>query len=174
MSTCTAEEIAKKRRYAMEKLQGRKGHLIANINQLSAGHLAETISPRSTSTAGPTAASFYSRNLNPKGPENKASTFLSALSNNKEVMEYIQQNKSKALTRAEAVHPYHKSTNKSHRDGAPKDSAKPAESTKLFLGSTTNCYAYVISPNRFEVDAPNFHQQLVNVFKTLTTKNYGW
>lgn len=183
MLTCSAEEIAEKRRRAMQKLQGRTGQLIANINQNSANGIPGSSWLKSkdkevvVTAAVPRSKTYSSPSPKMKASTNKASEFLSALGSNPLIMERLQQKKhTSAAALKDAVHPYHKSNPNS---GSPyavaksESSMKPAQKTIDFLGSTTNCQAYLISPTRFEVDVSKFHPQLINIFKSLTTKSYG-
>ncbi|XP_037811206.1 SWI/SNF-related matrix-associated actin-dependent regulator of chromatin subfamily A-like protein 1 [Lucilia sericata] len=201
MSSCTAAEIAEKKRIALEKLKAKKAQLSINSNNnlnkpaLNPGSNVSSNqqnninnnAPKLTPTPPPTNSSSQ-----PAGRvENKASSFLSALKGSNVFVQRQQQQHSAR----DAAHPYKRPSNeglpnkdansfykKSSTNGytdkpkGPMLNAVAATTPQkqiasIFVKSVT-CKVAMITPARFEVQPSSFHAKLIDVFKSIPSKSY--
>ncbi|XP_037960873.1 SWI/SNF-related matrix-associated actin-dependent regulator of chromatin subfamily A-like protein 1 [Teleopsis dalmanni] len=200
MSSCSAEEIAEKKRIALEKLNAKKASLKSattqnkNCSNVTPPHkntytapqpvkpvsIIKTISPTSKVILPNNASiNFYhnkNNNNNQSEPpknnasnnvvENKASSFLNAL---KQSSTFPQRANAR-----ESTHPYHRKAVQSTSHSATKGPTLSCPPTKLapVFVKTVSCKVYVISRHTFAVQPSGFHAQLIEVFKTIPSKNF--
>lgn len=172
--SCTAAEIAEKRRLALAKLQAKATTSKAtstDSNTKPSTGVPEQQGAKSASnlfrSPPPTLQGYNSRPINTlSSNNNKNTTFLNAL-------KAISSASSRELGRA-AAHPYQrpngpaKPTLSSHSPDKPK----PTEAVASVFVKSVSCRVYMISPNRFAVDASGYHEKLIEVFKKMPSKSY--
>lgn len=172
--SCSAAEIAEKRRLALAKLQAK----------------TTTVKPPSTSSnpkpptgaqeqlgAKPASNFYRSPPQNTNSFNNKATTNTYSRNDNKSssflnALKAISSASSRELSRATA-HPYQR-PNGPHKPtlGLSPEKQKPTEGLASVFVKSVNCRVYMISPNRFAVDASGYHEKLIEVFKKMPTKSY--
>ncbi|XP_020806020.1 SWI/SNF-related matrix-associated actin-dependent regulator of chromatin subfamily A-like protein 1 [Drosophila serrata] len=188
MSTCSASEIAEKKRIALSKLQAKKSQLLANANggrpapttptssaqqQVRNGSHGNPKQPQVKSPLNfyrspPAAGQGKISRTGPTTSDNKSSSFLNAL-------KAIKQTSARELCRS-AAHPYQRP------NGGDKDiRSRPTLSlapemeqppvAPVFRNSIT-CNLYMTSANRFAAHTSGYHEKLVAVFKNMPTKSY--
>ncbi|XP_013103013.1 SWI/SNF-related matrix-associated actin-dependent regulator of chromatin subfamily A-like protein 1 [Stomoxys calcitrans] len=177
MSSCSAAEIAEKKRIALEKLRAKKANLATanNNKQISANQ--PKVAPNIIAAAPTT-------NTAPR-IENKASSFLDALKGSNI---FKQRQETQHLAR-DAAHPYKRpaslgdvgSFNKRKSVEAVNDKpsgpilglGQPQKTAvaSAFLNSVS-CRVTMISVARFEVQPSGYHSKLIEVFKTIPSKSY--
>lgn len=142
---CTSEEIAEKKRLALERLKQRNQ---ATDNKAGGGNNNNV---SSASTALKTTSGFYG---------NASSSKAAALDNYENKMKHSP---SRAVSNRILSQPY------SAR--APK----PADTTKIasVFTNVVTCSCQMVAATRFEVNINGFLQQLIAVFKTIPSKNYS-
>lgn len=171
--SCTAAEIAEKRRLALSKLQAKATTSKApptNSNIKPSTGVPEQLGAKSASnffrSPPQTTDSSKSNSINSLSQNNNKSTsFFNAL-------KAISAASSRELGRA-AAHPYQR-PNGQHKPTlsvSPKKS-KPTEALASVFVKSVNCRVYMISPNRFAVDASGYHEKLIEVFKKMPSKQY--
>lgn len=163
--SCTAEEIAEKRRVAQERLRERQQQSAAvtpkrvtttndNNNTLSVN-----TATASTSTS-PTARSFYGKAL--ASNSSKAAELENYEAKIRSEPPY--KNKNRILSQ-----PY---PTKDARTVA--QTAKTNEPKKTPFGQkSVTCTCAMISSSRFHVTIDGYHAKLIDVFKTIPTRSYG-
>ncbi|XP_075152134.1 SWI/SNF-related matrix-associated actin-dependent regulator of chromatin subfamily A-like protein 1 [Haematobia irritans] len=168
MSSCSAAEIAEKRRIALEKLKAKKANLAKTPPQTKA--------PPNTTIASSTNA--------PITTENKASSFLNALKGSN----IFKQRQEPQHSARDAAHPYKRPSleesknfykkssngdNNEKRNG-PILGLCPAQ--KSIIGpvgvNSVSCKVAMISVTRFEIQPSGYHSKLIEVFKTIPSKSY--
>ncbi|KAH8341602.1 hypothetical protein KR059_011636 [Drosophila kikkawai] len=189
MSTCSASEIAEKKRIALSKLQAKKSQLQASGNggrpaptiptgaaqqQVHSGSHGNPNQPQAKSPLNfyrspPAAGQGKVSRPGPTTSDNKSSSFLNAL-------KAIKQTSARELSRS-AAHPYQRPNggDKEVR-GRPTLSLDPEKDKQrpvapVFRNSIT-CNLYMISANRFAAHTSGYHEQLIAVFKNMPTKSY--
>uniref|UniRef100_A0A182NET2 SWI/SNF-related matrix-associated actin-dependent regulator of chromatin subfamily A-like protein 1 n=1 Tax=Anopheles dirus TaxID=7168 RepID=A0A182NET2_9DIPT len=147
--SCTSEEIAEKRRIAIERLNARKRSLEnqSNNNKLGSAALnytGTTSEPQKTATGTDkiplNIRTFY-------GVGNESS---------------FGKSSSSYQTNRGATHPYAKP--------APK-SETPSKVAPIFVRTVT-CACSLVSETRFIVETNGFNEQMVQMFKQIPSKNY--
>ncbi|KFB39093.1 AGAP008426-PA-like protein [Anopheles sinensis] len=142
--SCTAEEIAEKRRIAIERLNARKNKNVNQTNQhkgpTSAADRSVAGEPQPvTSNKNPlTISSFYGNNASNAGK---------AASTNK--------------TFPGKTQPY----------ARPVQKSTPAKLAPVFIRAVT-CSCSMISETRFIVETDGFNEQMIEEFKKIPSKNY--
>ncbi|XP_030383078.1 SWI/SNF-related matrix-associated actin-dependent regulator of chromatin subfamily A-like protein 1 [Scaptodrosophila lebanonensis] len=165
--SCTAAEIAEKKRIALAKLQARQAQLAANVKPKE---------PAATSGASVKLGSKQTVNFYRSPPQNgekptvslpnsnsnKSTTFLNAL-------KAIKGVSSREIARSSS-HPYYR-PNGDHKPilGLTPEEEKPVAS--VFVKSVT-CRPYMISAQRFAVHISGYHEQLIEVFKKIPSRAY--
>lgn len=146
---CSAEEIAEKKRQAIERLEEKKRNSAAANNNNSTSPDASTKS----------SSNFYGNAI-----ANKVS----------ELNEYenkIKNTSNQATTNNRILsQPYpHRNTNKNeiHWTNAFDLMKKSVNS------NSASCTCSMISTDRFQVEVAGFHKQLNDVFKTIPSRNFG-
>lgn len=185
MSTCSASEIAEKKRIALSKLQAKKSQLLASTNggkpsptptgsaqqQVRSGNNASPNQPLAKSPLNfyrspPTALQKNSRTVPTTSTENRSSSFLNAL-------KAIKQTSNRELSRI-AAHPYQRPNGEKNQSKptlslAPEKDKPPV--APVFRNSIT-CNLYMVSAHRFAAQTSGYHEKLVAVFKNMPTKSY--
>lgn len=169
--SCTAEQIAEKKRLALERLKQRK-----NASPKSATSNQETsidsVIPPSVSI-NPT-TSFYGANINSK--TNELTNYENKIKNLKNIT-----NNNRILSQ-----PYPKKEPSSGKPGTGNilASINAASNTAMNKTNTTNksasifvktviCSCEVIEESRFQVIPSGYHAKLIDVFKTIPMRKYG-
>ncbi|XP_031623528.1 SWI/SNF-related matrix-associated actin-dependent regulator of chromatin subfamily A-like protein 1 [Contarinia nasturtii] len=151
--SCTAEEIAEKRRQAQERLKQKKASLQTNEVRSSSSN---TTSPGTSSKAAHT---FYGHTNNEKA---------NTLSNYEKKM---KQQSSPSYNNRISSQPYPK------RDGMSNNNYRKVESSKnnsvapVFMHVVT-CACSMITSNRFQVVQKGYSDKLIDVFKGTPTRSY--
>ncbi|XP_070141222.1 SWI/SNF-related matrix-associated actin-dependent regulator of chromatin subfamily A-like protein 1 isoform X2 [Drosophila kikkawai] len=169
MSTCSASEIAEKKRIALSKLQAKKSQLQASGNGGRPAPTIPTGAAQQQVHSGSHAGQWKVSRPGPTTSDNKSSSFLNAL-------KAIKQTSARELSRS-AAHPYQRPNggDKEVR-GRPTLSLDPEKDKQrpvapVFRNSIT-CNLYMISANRFAAHTSGYHEQLIAVFKNMPTKSY--
>lgn len=187
MSSCTAAEIAEKKRIAIEKLKARKAQMAVNLNSNKYANKPPvgTINSKTITSSSSTPIAKIGNSAQVKANlENKASSFLSAIKGS-DVFVQRQQHQHSAR---ESAHPYkrpsteetlNKNFYKNASPTAVNDKRKPTgleaqqkQLTPVFVKSVS-CKVAMISPIRFEVEPSGFHAKLIDVFKSIPSRSYG-
>ncbi|KAH8261845.1 hypothetical protein KR038_003597 [Drosophila bunnanda] len=189
MSSCSASEIAEKKRIALSKLQAKKSQLLANANggrpapttptgaaqqQVCNGSHGNPNQPQAKSPLNfyrspPAAVQGKISRAGPSTSDNKSSSFLNAL-------KAIKQTSARELSRS-AAHPYQRPNggDKEFRSrpmlSLAPDKDKQLPVAPVFRNSIT-CNLYMISANRFAAHTSGYHEKLVDVFKNMPTRGY--
>lgn len=175
MSSCSAAEIAEKKRIALEKLKARKANLNASNNNKTSipAQLASVVVPPPTSTS-----------VSATSTENKASSFLNALKGSN-VFKHRQEPQHAAR---DAAHPYKRpsfgdassfykkktSVEVADRSSGPQfGMGQQTKNVAPVFHNSVSCKVAMISAGRFEVQPSSYHNKLIEVFKTIPSKNYG-
>ncbi|KAH8283549.1 hypothetical protein KR018_005573 [Drosophila ironensis] len=171
MSTCSASEIAEKKRLALAKLQAKKSQLVAAGKSHPTAQKQEV--PNRPVVKSP--ENFYRsppQNNRPMAAtasgDNKSSSFLNAL-------KAIKQTSARELARG-AAHPYQRNKQPEEANrGKPTLALGPekeaAPSGALRLNSIT-CTLYMVSSQRFAVHSTGYHEKLIAIFKNLPSRSY--
>lgn len=193
MSSCSAAEIAEKKRIALEKLKAKK----AQLTQINATTATNNINPTALNNNVPKPTSYSQPSTTSSQPagrvENKASSFISALKGSNI---FVQRQQQQHPAR-DAAHPYKRpSTDGSQTSGSnnfykksttdnyadkPKGSvpnmssstAAPQKQVAPVFVKSVTCKVAMITTNRFEVQPSSYHAKLIEVFKTIPSKSYG-
>lgn len=147
---CTAHEIAEKKRLALERLTKRKQE---DENKPSIAGNKQSTSPGTSSK--PT-SSFYGNASSSKANQ------LDAYENR------IKRSPSRAVSNRILSQPYSKRESKPNIN----QGVEIVKLANIFVTAVT-CSCSVVSETRFEVKISGFHEQLINVFKTIPSRNYG-
>lgn len=154
---CTAEEIAEKKRQALERLKRKQmQNDQASTSTASTSNAQLAISPGDKAKG---ANSFY-------GCQTAAITNVLSSYENK----IKHQSESKQTNRI-LSQPY---SNRPTKNAISSMTAAPAEKklAPVFRNVIT-CTCAMVSYDRFEVVPSGFHAKLLDVFKTLATRKYG-
>ncbi|EAT41369.1 AAEL006963-PA [Aedes aegypti] len=167
--SCTAEEIAEKRRIAIERLNARKNGLNNNVGggggpslvsssvagTTSTQHAAETHKrPWPSGTHNP--GSFY-------GTNSTVSNFKQIVTNGAKPAEGGGKMKSFFNNPRSQTLPYVKNT--------PIGNGTPDKVAPVFTRTVT-CSCALVSESRFVVQPSGFHEKLIEVFKSVSSKQY--
>lgn len=195
MSTCTAAEIAEKKRIALEKLNAKKNQIPNNPssatlsskqknNVQSFSHQNSSNNTHSKPAAPLTSnnnkiltspvQSFYKSNS-----QNKAADFLKAI---KQSSTFASRNEAR-----NSSHPYSRPVSSTGNNKSPQNSLT-SSTTSVFKNALTpdnnktkvapvfvqsvTCTCYVISPFRFAIHPSGYQTQLIEVFKSIPSKAY--
>lgn len=184
MSTCTAAEIAEKKRLALEKLKAKKNQTSSNNlyrapqttnNSANSAQPNPPPQPSASKTITSPVQTFYKSNT-----ENKASDFLKAI---KQSSTFAQRNEVR-----NSSHPYSRPSGPSpqqqqqqqssattgssvFKNALTTESNKKAKLAPVFTNSVS-CTCYLVSAVRFAVCPSGFHTQMIEVFKTIPSKSY--
>lgn len=150
--SCSAEQIAEKKRQAQEKLKQKK-HNSDNYEQQPSTSKDSLV----TSPTGP-AKSFYG------GATAEKTQVLSKFESKIKNQNTHAQN-SRILSQ-----PYSNRINKTSANALPSNQEK---SLAPVFKRVVTCTCVMISEERFEVIPSSFHAQLIDIFKTITTRKYG-
>ncbi|KAI9583919.1 hypothetical protein GQX74_010254 [Glossina fuscipes] len=153
MSNCTNEEIAEKKRIALEKLKAKKTGLAQNKIPLLARNfdnrqLIADINQNSAERVG------ESTHHGQEKADNRASYFISALKSSQLMVKRQHQ---QHVVRDNA-HPY--------KGNKSRDALKEQNAVAI------NCNVYMISSERFEVQPSSYHSKLIEVFKSIKSRSY--
>lgn len=149
--SCTAEQIAEKRRLAMEKLKQTKAS--AQNNQ-SAGPTPQS---NNATSPGTNAKSFYGNGRNEKA--NQLNQYESKMKQQQQTPGHSNRISSQPYPRNASAQ--YKTTNNNQQKMA-----------SIFKNVVT-CTCVMISPRRFQVIHKGYHAKLIDVFKTIPTRSYG-
>lgn len=168
--SCTAEEIAEKRRIAIERLNARKNGLNNNVGggggpSLVSSSVAETTStqhaaethkrPWPSGTHNP--GSFY-------GTNSTVSNFKQIVTNGAKPAEGGGKMKNFFNNPRSQTLPYVKNT--------PIGNGTPDKVAPVFTRTVT-CSCALVAESRFVVQPSGFHERLIEVFKSVPSKQYG-
>lgn len=152
--SCSAEEIAEKKRQAQERLKHRK----ENVNRVEPQpSTSKASSSLAKSPTGP-ALSFYGGATKDKTQE--LSHFETKIKHQRD-----QAQKNRILSQ-----PYSSRINAASAKALPSGSEKKV--ARVFRKVVT-CVCSMVSEDRFEVIPSSYHAQLIDVFKSITTRKYG-
>ncbi|XP_055917964.1 SWI/SNF-related matrix-associated actin-dependent regulator of chromatin subfamily A-like protein 1 [Eupeodes corollae] len=195
MSTCSAAEIAEKKRIALEKLKAKKNQIsnkptivpnkqstttsvpaLQTSNQLAAPHSKPSSSSSSPSVA-PSAPKIITspvQNFYKSNTENKASDFLKAI---KQSSTFANRNEAR-----NTAHPYSRPSGNSPQQSSATKGGSSVFKNALMTDNKTkiapvfvqsvSCTCYLISAFRFAVQPSGYHTQLIEVFKSIPSKAY--
>uniref|UniRef100_A0A1B0GGI9 SWI/SNF-related matrix-associated actin-dependent regulator of chromatin subfamily A-like protein 1 n=1 Tax=Glossina morsitans morsitans TaxID=37546 RepID=A0A1B0GGI9_GLOMM len=153
MSICTYEEIAEKKRIALEKLKAKKTGLVQNKTPVSARNfnnrqLIADINQNSAERIGGNTVHDQ------ENAGNRGSHFISALKSSQLLVKRQHQ---QHVVRNNA-HPYYGNKNR--------------DALKEQVAVTVSCNVYMISSERFEVQPSSYHSKLIEVFKSIKSRSY--
>ncbi|XP_055837389.1 SWI/SNF-related matrix-associated actin-dependent regulator of chromatin subfamily A-like protein 1 [Episyrphus balteatus] len=180
MSTCSAAEIAEKKRIALEKLKAKKNQIPNKptiVPPKNSVHPPQTTnsSPSASASSAPKTITSPVQTFYKSNSENKASDFLKAI---KQSSTFANRNEARNST-----HPYTRPNGNSNSPQQQQSSAgnsvfKNALTTDnkskiapVFVQSVS-CTCYLISCYRFAVNPSGYHTQLIEVFKSIPSKAY--
>lgn len=150
--SCTAAEIAEKKRIAMERLAQRRSQATASSNEQINGS-PTVVAPRSSST-------FYGQSTPSKiatGPQSYETKMKG---------KQPYRNKNRILSQ-----PYPSSGAKTTDSTSSKPETKSGIAPVFQKSVTLSCE--VVSLTRFQVKVVGFHGKLIEVFKSMPTRSYG-
>lgn len=164
---CTAEEIAEKRRIALERLKNRK--LNGNAAGPSTPSPAEMQPQTSSSslsavqhnlsneaTSPKSIASFYGKETNLK--TNRLSAYESKIKSSS-----TPKTHNRILSQ-----PYHNNSNDSRGHSIPTKEKLAPVFTKV-----VSCSCSMVTPRRFQVVSSSYCAKLIDTFKTIPSRSYG-
>ncbi|XP_061386042.1 SWI/SNF-related matrix-associated actin-dependent regulator of chromatin subfamily A-like protein 1 [Musca vetustissima] len=192
--SCSAAEIAEKKRIALEKLKAKKAGLTSttNNNNTNSNKPAppQTILLPSAPCKPVTAAAPVSSGAPVTAApriENKASSFLNAMKGSN----IFKQRQEQQHSARDAAHPYKRPSNEGMgnfykrksldasnekpnvQNGGPANTvAQPQKSVAPVFLNSVSCKVAMISAQRFEVQPSSFHNKLIEVFKSIPSKSY--
>uniref|UniRef100_A0A182MCU0 SWI/SNF-related matrix-associated actin-dependent regulator of chromatin subfamily A-like protein 1 n=1 Tax=Anopheles culicifacies TaxID=139723 RepID=A0A182MCU0_9DIPT len=140
--SCTSEEIAEKRRLAIERLNARKKCIESQTNNSKVGgdgSSVQTVPPTGINKTPLTISTFYGGNQSSFG----------------------KSNSSFHTKRAIAAQPYTK----------PNQKNTPAKVAPIFVRTIT-CACSIVSDSRFVTESNGYNEQMIEVFKQIPSKNY--
>lgn len=188
MSTCTAEEIAEKKRIALERLKAKKnqqsfaspGTAQSNFNnKVPHSPFVTKDSKVVDSTVKLTekpASTFYQpqiNSLNASPSSNKASEFIAALKQSSTITSRLEEARA-------ASHPYQKKV-QNHKQSFDQNqhsrilsiNQNSAKQLAPVFSKAVSCTTHIVSPSRFAVVPSSYHEKLIDVFKQIPSKSYG-
>lgn len=149
--SCTAEEIAKKRHEALERLKQTKA--LAQTGNVS----NKTTSPGTSNKA---TSNFYGNASN-----NKADT-LNQLENK------MKQQPTSSHHNRISSQPYPRNGNTTNNTPTRNTNGNQQKMAPIFAKPVT-CTCSMISSKRFHVIPKGYNEKLIDVFKTIPTRSYG-
>lgn len=152
--SCTAEEIAEKRRIALERLKNRK------LNTNTVPHIQSSTmqSIPSNATSPKSIVSFYGNTTNVK--TNQLSDY-----ENK-----IKKSPTNKVTNRILSQPY--PTTHDHNSGTGASSSMKKVVAPIFTQIVT-CTCSLVTPNRFQVVTSGYMEKLIDVFKSIPSRAYS-
>ncbi|XP_053693187.1 SWI/SNF-related matrix-associated actin-dependent regulator of chromatin subfamily A-like protein 1 [Sabethes cyaneus] len=160
--SCTSEEIAEKRRIAIERLNARKNAVANGYKSKPTQSPGETSKPTFTLppkqlevVTGIRSTSFYGKSDSSGFHETKSNPSASTTGKLKSPF-----NNGRLQS-----HPYARNTQ------IPKTNGTPGKIAPVFIRTIT-CTCAMISETRFVVHMSGFNEQLINVFKSVPSKQY--
>lgn len=161
---CTAEEIAEKRRVALERLKQRKE--TAKTSKSSTSSNTAT----SPGTAAKASSAFYGNQKQDKANaldqyENKMKHETKHSTANRIMSQPYSKRHENASTNA----PLKNTTSTNNNNNNNNNNQKPAS---IFTKVVT-CTCSMISPTRFQVVASGYSDKLIDVFKSIPTRAYS-
>ncbi|KAH8402934.1 hypothetical protein KR222_000474, partial [Zaprionus bogoriensis] len=171
--SCSAAEIAEKRRLALAKLQAKTTKTASTSESIKpATGVPEQLGAKPASAFFRTPPQEKSNKQqvnnnynNNNNNSNKSTSFLNAL-------KAIKSASTRELSRA-AAHPYQR-PNGPHKPtlSLSPEKQNPAGAVAPVFVKSVTCRVYMISSHRFAVDASGYHEKLIEVFKKMPTKSY--
>lgn len=161
--SCTAEQIAEKRRQALERLQQTKA--TANVIQTTPNtNNAKTVQPTThsnqTTSPGTFNISFYGNASNEK----------TKVLNHYE--DKLKQEKTPIFFNRISSQPYPREGNTSHNAQSKKSTNNNVSQMSSAFTRVT-CTCSMISSKRFQVIQSGYHAKLIDIFKSIPTRSYG-
>uniref|UniRef100_A0A1A9WKM5 SWI/SNF-related matrix-associated actin-dependent regulator of chromatin subfamily A-like protein 1 n=1 Tax=Glossina brevipalpis TaxID=37001 RepID=A0A1A9WKM5_9MUSC len=162
MSNCTYEEIAEKKRIALEKLKAKKTGLIQNKTTAPSRNLNNQ---QVIANINQTSAEIIKKTNSQENIENRASFFINSLKSSELLVKRQQQQH----VHRDAIHPY-----KTSSDSRVHCGNKTMKESKKQVGAAVsiNCKVQMITSERFEVQPSGYHAKLIEVFKSIASKSY--
>lgn len=148
--SCTSEEIAEKRRMAIERLNARKKCLESQSNSSGGGKATTERSNVLPAQAGPAT-----------GANNKTPLTISTFYGGNQ-SSFGKSSSSFQTKRGPPAVPYAKP--------APKN-ATPSKVAPVFVRTVT-CACSIVSDTRFVVETNGFNEQMIEIFKQIPSKSY--
>lgn len=150
--SCTAAEIAEKRRQAIERLKQRQ--------KPSSTQPLQQKQNTTTATSPGSSKAFYGNALHEKAA--KLSEY-----ENKIKHSYNPHTPNRILSQPYTKRHEH-TNNNSSRTKTPSSSAN-----RVIISSSTACTLSMITEKRFRVTASAYNAKLIEVFQTIPTRSYG-
>uniref|UniRef100_A0A182PAQ0 SWI/SNF-related matrix-associated actin-dependent regulator of chromatin subfamily A-like protein 1 n=1 Tax=Anopheles epiroticus TaxID=199890 RepID=A0A182PAQ0_9DIPT len=148
--SCTSEEIAEKRRIAIERLNARKKSLESQNNNSSSNKVA------AKSINGPPQQASSDR-------QNKTPLTISTFYGSNQSSFGKSSSSFQAKRSGPSALPYAKP--------APKSSTPSSKVAPVFVRTVT-CTCSILSDTRFIVDTNGFNEQMIDIFKQIPSKSY--
>ncbi|XP_055593275.1 SWI/SNF-related matrix-associated actin-dependent regulator of chromatin subfamily A-like protein 1 [Uranotaenia lowii] len=158
--SCTAEEIAEKRRIAIERLNARKNALNNNNNSSSTNKPTFSLPPKQQAAVVHSTASFYGNSS--KAPDAQQKPNFKQIVTNGTTVPKIKSTFHQARTQAA---PYQYNGKSQQQQGTPGKLAP------VFV-KTVSCTCELISETRFVVTPNGFSEKIIEVFKSIPSKQY--
>lgn len=151
--SCTAAEIAEKRRQAIERLKQRQNPSASTVQPLQQKQ-------NTTSATSPgSSKAFYGNASHEKAAK------LSEYENK------IKHSSDPHTSNRILSQPYSK--RHEHNNNMSRTSEPSPRTNRFILSSLTACTCSMISEKRFEITASANNTKLIEVFKTIPTRSYG-
>lgn len=169
--SCSAEEIAEKKRLALERLKQTK---ISETNSPNSNQCMAFAKPASKAV-NPT-ASFYGSSINSKtneltNYENKIKN-QKPFKNNNRILSQPYPTKEQSSSLGERGKGNISAAINCASNSAMKKANTNDKVASVFRKIVT-CTCEMIAENRFQVIQSGFHQKLIDMFKTIPTRKYG-
>lgn len=150
--SCTAEEIAEKKRQALERLKQKKNQSVASE------HAKSNTNP----VTSPTAKSFYGNSSKRKAEE------LTEYENK------IKHSSNPHTSNRILSQPYSNRDKKTTQSNAPSTSNTTANNkVASIFQKVVTCSCSMLTETRFQVTVTGYHSKLIDVFKSIPTRCYG-
>lgn len=173
--SCTAEQIAEKKRLALERLKQKTNALPNPSNHPNQQISTETVIQPSTPSINST-TSFYGANINSKtneltNYENKIKTQKMFKNNNRILSQPYPKKEPSSSLGQPGMGSISAAINAA--SNAAIDKTNTTNKVASVFVKTITCTCEVIEPNRFQVVMSGYNENLIKVFKTIPSRKYG-
>lgn len=152
--SCTAAEIAEKKRQAIERLKQKQ-----STATTSAVQPLQQKENTTTVTSPGSSKSFYGNGSNEKAAK---------LSEYENKIKHSSHPRTPNRILSQPYSKRHEHNNNSNRNNIPSSSTN-----RVILSSSAACTCSMINEQRFVVTASAYNTKLIEVFKTIPTRSYG-
>ncbi|XP_067626189.1 SWI/SNF-related matrix-associated actin-dependent regulator of chromatin subfamily A-like protein 1 [Eurosta solidaginis] len=180
MSVCSAEEIAEKRRIALEKLAVKKQRLANSLStEIQKGPTVHQ--QQGTGTGAISTSSFFNKQQSYMPSSTSEASTVNAQKKpmpSAAAISFLNDLKrsnigSYARSARESTHPYQRNEyNKQNATGAASKPQNAQQPPAPVFVIKVNCRLYMITKTRFVVQPSCYHAKLIDVFKRIPSKYY--